>query len=169
MNDNNSYMGGECMENQDCFICSKHRGQIKIPGGVIYENDLIYVGHIGIEDNNQNYLGHIMIDLKRHVKGIDEMTDEEAKVMGLMSKHIALGLKRCFDVEHVYTHVYGDNVPHLHIHIIPRYRNAPETYWGDNTKLWCGAPRGGENEVEEVCNTLREFLHKSNFKSGSCL
>lgn len=147
------------MENSNCFICSKHKGEINIPGGVIYQDNMVYVGHIGINDDNNNYLGHIMIDLKRHVKGIDEMTDEEASRVGIMIKDIGRGLKATLDVDHVYVQVHGDNVPHLHIHIIPRYKNAPKEFWGTHVKSWDEAPRGGEKEVEIVCTKLRNYLH----------
>jgi hypothetical protein len=42
----------------DCFICRKHRGEISIPGGPIYQDDLLYAGHIAIPDEQTSvYLG----------------------------------------------------------------------------------------------------------------
>lgn len=32
--------------NQNCFICMKHEESISVPGGVIYEDDFVYVGHV---------------------------------------------------------------------------------------------------------------------------
>jgi hypothetical protein len=29
----------------DCLICRKHRGEISIPGGVVYEDDLVVASH----------------------------------------------------------------------------------------------------------------------------
>ncbi len=35
------------VQNQfDCFICSKHRGKITVPGDAIFENDLIFHVHL---------------------------------------------------------------------------------------------------------------------------
>lgn len=31
---------------QNCFICKKHIGNIIVPGGAIYEDELVYVGHV---------------------------------------------------------------------------------------------------------------------------
>ena len=31
---------------QNCFICKKHKGNIIVPGGAIYEDELVYVGHV---------------------------------------------------------------------------------------------------------------------------
>ena len=33
-------------EEQNCFICEKHKGNITVPGGAIYEDELVYVGHV---------------------------------------------------------------------------------------------------------------------------
>jgi histidine triad (HIT) family protein len=54
------------MMGENCFICNKHKGTITTAGVTIYEDDFIYVGHID-QDGKPNYLGHMMIDLKRHV------------------------------------------------------------------------------------------------------
>ena len=32
---------------QDCFICSKHRNAQQFHGDTIYEDELVYVGHTG--------------------------------------------------------------------------------------------------------------------------
>ncbi len=51
----------------DCFICRKHRGEVSIPGGAIYEDDLVYVGHAQIrEGQTTTYLGYLMVEPKRH-------------------------------------------------------------------------------------------------------
>ena len=34
----------------DCYICRKHRGELLIPGGAIYEDDLLYAGHIKTDE-----------------------------------------------------------------------------------------------------------------------
>lgn len=146
------------MDYGNCFVCKKHQGTVNIPGGAIYENEIIYVGHIYVEENEQNYLGHIVMDIKRHIKDVDDMSDEEAANVGLVLKHLSRALKACFEIDHVYIHVFGDVVHHLHFHVIPRYKNAPERYWGSNVKFWEGAPRGGTKEVEEVCEILRDYL-----------
>jgi hypothetical protein len=26
----------------DCFVCQKHRGQITVPGGAVYEDEVVY-------------------------------------------------------------------------------------------------------------------------------
>jgi histidine triad (HIT) family protein len=62
------------------------------------------------------------------------------------------------DVEHIYAFVLGDGVPHLHVHVVPRYRGAPPKYWGVHVDEWSDAPRGGPKEIEAICERLRHYL-----------
>jgi histidine triad (HIT) family protein len=69
------------MEEQTCFICRKHQGVIAVPGGCIYENEYVYVGHIGSSDITV-YKGYIIVDLKRHAAGLGDLTEEESQTVG---------------------------------------------------------------------------------------
>jgi histidine triad (HIT) family protein len=86
-------MEGALNMSESCFICDKHQGENLTAGVTIYEDEYVYVGHI---DNNgkPNYLGHIMIDLKRHVPTLAEMNPEEAKAFGLFMSRVSNALKK---------------------------------------------------------------------------
>ncbi|QOY35396.1 HIT family protein [Anaerobacillus isosaccharinicus] len=148
----------------NCFICDKHNGTITTAGNTIYEDDYIYVGHI---DNNgkPNYLGHIMIDLKRHVPTLAEMNPEEAKAFGVMMARLSKALKEVEDAEHVYALVSGNSVPHLHMHLVARYPNTPEQYWGPFSVYDAPNARMGENsEVMELCNRIKTYLETNPYE-----
>jgi histidine triad (HIT) family protein len=147
--------------NQACFICRKHKGEVVVPGGCIYEDEFVYVGHIGSKEE-LIYLGYLIIDLKRHVPGIGDMTENESKTIGYVLNHMGKALKRIENAEHIYCYVQGDAFPHFHIHLIPRYPNTPQEYW-DPMKLknWEKA-QGRVKEIEELCNRLRNYLRESN-------
>lgn len=114
----------------DCFVCRKHRGIEEVSGGVIYEDDLIYVSHADLwGDETDHYLGHVFIEPKRHAAGLGDLTDKEAKAIGLFTSRLAQALEHTEDVEHVYSFVIGDHVPHVHVHVIGRYPGAPREYW----------------------------------------
>jgi histidine triad (HIT) family protein len=113
----------------DCFVCRKHRGEIVIPGGTIYEDALVYAGHVQIrEENADAYLGHLMVEPKRHAPGLADLTDTEAQALGLLVARLSRALKTSEVAEHVYAFVLGDHVAHLHIHLVPRYPGAPREY-----------------------------------------
>ena len=141
----------------DCFICQKHRGEIALPGGAIYEDHLVYAGHVRA-DQGVVYLGHLMIDLKRHAPGLAELTNEEAQALGVLVARLSRALKASEDAEHVYLFVFGDQVPHLHLHLIPRYPGTPKEYWGVRIDEWPDAPHGDATDVAALCERLRVYL-----------
>jgi histidine triad (HIT) family protein len=141
----------------ECFICRKHRGEITIPGGAIYEDHLVYAGHIR-SDQGSTYLGYLMAELKRHTPGLAEQTDEEAQALGLLVARLSRALKASEGAEHVYLFVFGDHVPHLHVHVVPRYPGTPREYLGIRVDEWPDAPRGGAAEIGALCERLRTYL-----------
>ena len=145
----------------DCFICKKHVGIIQTSGVTIYENDYVYVGHID-RNGEPNYLGHIMIDLKRHAPTLGDMTMEEAKAFGMIIARVSKALMESENAEHIYSYVMGDAVPHLHMHLVPRYPNTPKENWGPNAVYdWEDAPMGDNNEVIAFCNRIKTYLEKN--------
>lgn len=144
-----------------CFICEKHAGNIETSGVTIYEDDYVFVGHID-RKGEPNYLGHIMIDLKRHVPTLGDMNMEEAKAFGLIMARVSKALLETEKAEHIYSYVLGDAVAHLHLHIVPRYPNTPKEYWGPKAVYdWPDAPMGTNNEVVELCEQIKQYLESN--------
>lgn len=143
---------------QDCFICNKHEGKINTSGVMIYEDEYVYVGHID-RNGDPNYLGHIMIDLKRHVPTLGGMNLEEAKTFGVAMARVSKALMESEKAEHIYSFVAGNAVPHLHMHLVPRYPNTPKQYWGPNEVYdWEDAPMGDNDDVIKLCTRLKNYL-----------
>jgi histidine triad (HIT) family protein len=143
---------------EDCFICKKHRGEIYIPGGAIYEDALVYAGHVRLSEQGDAYLGYLMAEPKRHAAGLADLTEEEAQALGWLITRLSKALKDCMASEHVYAFVLGDGAAHLHVHLVPRYPGAPRHYWGFHVDEWPDAPRGGTEKVEALCQRVREYL-----------
>jgi histidine triad (HIT) family protein len=145
-------------EREECFVCRKHRGLISMPGGAIYEDDLVYAGHILLNNAGTAYLGWLVAETKRHTPGLAEVTDSEAQALGLLMARLSRALKACEGAEHIYSFVLGDGVPHLHIHVVPRYPGTPREYWGTRIDEWPDAPRGDAAQVAALCERVREYL-----------
>ena len=150
-------MSAQDQQTADCLVCRKHRGEINLPGGAIYEDHLVYAGHI-LSDQGPTYLGYLMVELKRHAPGLADQTDEEAQALGLLVARLSRALKASEGAEHVYLFVFGHHVPHLHLHLVPRYPGAPRAYWGTKVDEWPDAPRGDAAEIAAVCERLRNWL-----------
>ena len=146
----------------DCLICRKHRGEISIPGGVVYEDDLVVASHSLIaEGETESYLGILFVEPKRHIPSFAELTAEEAQRAGLLISKLSKALKDSEGAEHVYLFVLGHHVPHLHIWPVPRYPGTPREFWGLRVDEWPDAPKGGVAEIDALSDRMRGQLDTS--------
>ena len=143
-----------------CLICAKHRGDPPTPGGPVYEDELVFVGHaFDVEGTGGDaYLGHLLLEPKRHVAGLDRLQADEAEQIGRLLPPLARALKESEGAEHVYSAVIGHHVPHLHVHLFPRYPGTPPEYSFMNVDEWDGSPKGGEAEIAVISSRLRAQL-----------
>ncbi len=145
----------------DCLVCRKHRGEIAVPGGFIYENDLISISHAQLlGEERTHYLGHVFVETRRHVPELADLAAEEAQAIGLWVSRAAQALMQAEGMEHVYSFFIGDGVPHVHVHVIGRRPGAPREYWGPGVDDWPDAPRGGEAEIAQVTARLRAYVRE---------
>jgi histidine triad (HIT) family protein len=145
----------------ECLVCRKYKGLIPVPGGAIFENELIFISHAQLFGSEKDhYLGHVFVETRRHVAELADLTEEEARTLGLYVSRIANALLHTENMEHIYSFVIGDGVPHVHVHVIGRYPGAPREYWGPKVDEWPAAPRGGEPEIAALAARLRDFLHE---------
>jgi len=148
----------------DCFICRKHqdRGPL-VPGGPVAEDDLVLVSHIPPAaalggEGTIAYLGHLFVEPRRHAPGLGDLTDAEARAVGSWCTRASRALRDVAGAEHVYAAVLGDGVPHLHVHLLPRFPGTPREYWGVHVNTWPEAGRGTAAEVADLVQTLRDYL-----------
>ena len=92
---------------------------------------------------------------RRHAPGLGDLTDAEAAALGVASAHLSRALMSVLPAEHAYAAIVGDQVPHLHLHLLPRYPGTPPEYWWDRVDEWPDAPRGDEHAVSKLVERLR--------------
>jgi histidine triad (HIT) family protein len=144
---------------ETCLVCMKHSGHSHVPGGAIYEDELLFLSHAPLwGEEKSHYLGHLFLEPKRHVAELSELSEEEAMALGLHASRAARALMQTEGVEHVYAFLIGDGVPHVHLHIIGRYPGAPRAYWGPSVDEWPEAPRGADEEIVRVAARIRTYL-----------
>ena len=124
-----------------CFVCEKHALGSDVPGGIVYQDDLTYVGHLLPPGLDGVYLGYLMVEPVRHVDGLGGLSAEEAAALGQATTRAARALAQSEGAEHVYSFVIGDTVDHLHVHLVPRYPGTPTEFWGTAVRDWLDAPR----------------------------
>jgi diadenosine tetraphosphate (Ap4A) HIT family hydrolase len=143
----------------DCFVCRKHKSLEFVPGGPIYEDDLVFSGHSwSMSEQETTYLGGFIVEPKRHVPTWAELNDEEAETIGIVIRNVSRALKKGANAEHVYVFVLGHHVPHLHVWVVPRYPDTPREFWGLDLFEWPDRPTGGQAEVDEICERVRAYM-----------
>jgi diadenosine tetraphosphate (Ap4A) HIT family hydrolase len=148
----------------DCFVCRKHRERGPLlPGGPVAEDELALVSHIVTPDalgreGSTAYLGHLLVEPRRHAPGLADLTDAEARSVGGWCTRASRALRDVSGAEHVYAAVFGDEVPHLHVHLLPRFPGTPREYWGIRVNQWPQARRGSAAEIEVLVRELRGYL-----------
>ncbi len=142
----------------DCFVCRKHRGELVMPGGVLYQDDLVFATHGSFDGADTGFPGVLFVEPRRHVPGMAGLTRAEAERIGWVTSRLARALEACTDAQRTYVEVLGHHVPHLHVWIIPRYPDAPAKLWGVQLVRGPQAPQADEAEVAALCERLREHL-----------
>ena len=83
---------------EECFICLKHRGGSGAAGGAVFENALIFIGHAAIsKDGTLPYLGHYLVEPKRHTAEMGDLSDAEAQAVGLQLTRTARVLQQVLE------------------------------------------------------------------------
>jgi histidine triad (HIT) family protein len=141
-----------------CFICDKHAEGGTAEGGVLYEDDLVYVGHLHTMGSPTVYRGYLMVETKRHVAGLGELSDDEAAAVGRLVNRASRALRNGAGADHVFAYVYGTGIPHLHVHLAPRYPETPREFWGPSIREWPEAPMVDPISMRRLVEELREHL-----------
>ncbi len=81
--------------------------------------------------------------------------------MGWWCTRASRALREVARAEHVYAAVFGDGVPHLHVHLLPRFAGTPREYWGIHVNQWPQARRGTAAEIGALVHELRGYLADS--------
>jgi diadenosine tetraphosphate (Ap4A) HIT family hydrolase len=136
----------------ECLVCDKHAAAD--PGIEVHRGDLVYVGHLPATP--ETYLGHLFVEPLEHLPGLAQLSPEQAAAVGQAMRRTAAALIAAGH-DHVYAFVFGNAVPHLHVHLLGRCPGAPEEYRGTSVDEWPDAPRGDAQEVASYVARLREL------------
>ncbi len=146
----------------DCIVCRKHRSEIPVPGGFIYEDDMLVASHAQLRDGEDKaYMGTLFIEPKRHADGIEDLTEEEAAAVGHLARRLSQALKTVTNAEHIYLFRFGHDVHHFHLWLVPRYPGTPREYWGTKVDEWPEAPFGTFDEIAAFVDKIRQEFNKT--------
>lgn len=101
----------------DCLFCGIIRGEI--PAKKVHEDEFTYA----FEDINPQAPTHVLVVPKKHIRGLKELTPEDAETVGRCHL-VAANLARQRGIESGYRTVLnvgpgaGQSVFHLHVHLL---------------------------------------------------
>lgn len=106
---------------ESCIFCRIIRGEI--PSYKIYEDERT----LAFLDINPSALGHTLIIPKAHVTRIEDLSEEDAEALFRTLHRLVGGIQDAMEVPSSTIGINngpesGQEVPHVHIHVIPRTR-----------------------------------------------
>ncbi len=142
---------------KNCGFCApckdKHEFGIKIKDLSVSTLDL---------QREQDYRGYcVLIFKKRHVTGLEQLSDEEYKNY---TDDLRLSMKAIFNAvkpDHMNYATLGNGVPHLHYHIIPRYKGDPRwrtTVWTPYPSAMAHKVLNSEQEYDELVAEIKKHF-----------
>ena len=138
------------MTDKNCIFCRIAAGEI--PSGTIYEDQDFKV----IMDISPASRGHAIILTKNHAADIFELPEQDASRIFVVAKKVALAMKKVLGCEGINIlqnngELAGQTVFHLHIHLIPRYKD-------DTVSIkWINNESDG-TELELLAQSLKEAV-----------
>ena len=112
------YFWRDNMDN--CIFCKIANGSIN--SNTIYEDDLVRV----FMDANPVSVGHLLIVPKKHYENILDMPNELLMHEQVVARDMLKLLKDKLNIDGLtltQNNLYGQEVKHYHLHLIPRYVN----------------------------------------------
>ena len=102
---------------ENCIFCKIVNKEI--PCTKIYEDEnfLTFLDIQPVSD------GHLLVIPKKHITWMQDADDETVSEIFKLSKKLMLAIKSGIGCDYVQLSIVGKDVPHFHIHLIPRYFN----------------------------------------------
>ncbi|MBA2680449.1 MAG: hypothetical protein H0U76_18880 [Ktedonobacteraceae bacterium] len=100
-----------------CVLCQGATSDDELVRIEVWKNDLwrLTVARLA-EIPGFSYLEPI-----RHISSITQLDGQEARTFGEVLAHVTHTLQQITRSERVYVYIFGDSVPHLHIHLAPHF------------------------------------------------
>ena len=117
--------------------------------------------------SNQCYLGRCVVILKRHAEDLSEITDNERDELFTILKSLKAALGSAFKPNLLNYSSLGNELRHVHVHVIPRYEKpvvfAGKTFtddrWGKNPSPYSKDFAIPTKTIEAIASIVRSKLN----------
>ena len=104
----------------------------------------------------QTYRGRCNVALNRHVGNLFELSDAELSSFILDVAKVGKAVDKVFSPNKINYGSYGDKVPHLHIHVVPKYEGGAD--WGSTFEMNPRKIYLPDDEYDRMIEDLRKYL-----------
>ena len=132
----------------DCIFC-------KIVAGVKEEDKLWEdENHIAILDIVPFIKGHTLVIPKKHSRWVWDINEKEYIEYMLAVRKVAEILKKAFDIDCVQEFIVGMEVPHTHVHLLPRTKDDGFPEFPKKPL----DPKPSDEEMKEIFEKIKKAL-----------
>lgn len=110
-------------DDRNCFYCAKDQNLHALMR-LICKTDTSDIYLL----NDQAHRGRCIVAYKKHVREPFQLSPSERRLFFEDVSTVAQAVYELFSPQKINYAIYGDHVPHLHIHIVPKHENGPA--WG---------------------------------------
>lgn len=135
---------------EDCLFCKIISGEI--PSYRVYEDEAVYA-FLDIYPASE---GHTLVAPKKHFNSFTDLGAEDIAALFEAAKKVTLALEKAFSASGMNIgvnngEVAGQEVPHVHVHVIPRKKGDGGR--GIKSIVWT---EPGTNNLEAVAEKIRK-------------
>lgn len=126
---------------ENCIFCKIIKGEI--PSTKVYEDSDFFA----FLDINPVVKGHAILIPKVHTRWMQDSSDEEIQKIFVVAKTLMNKIKSSLSSDYVSLHIVGEEVPHFHIHLMPRH-------FGDTVATFISTSYDSIEEKNEYANKI---------------
>lgn len=104
----------------------------------------------------QSHPGRLIVALKEHANDLADLSDAQRDAFFADVATAARAIRKAFNPDKINYAAFGDLVPHLHFHLVPKYRDQFE--WGGTFIMNPQQKVMTDAECEEVAKKIRAAL-----------
>ena len=137
---------------KDCFYCEKDDR---------LQDLMIKIEELQISDfylnRDQTHPGRCILAFNQHKKEVFELTSSELHRFMEDLSIAAKALQEAFAPDKINYAIFGDIVSHLHVHLVPKYKNGEN--WGEAFQNSPPSPqKRRESDYEQLIHRIKKQL-----------
>ena len=104
------------MSDTDCPLCAGSQMDDVLMRTEVWSDDLWRLTVANVSE----VAGFSYLEPKKHISDITQLSDQEAATFGRTIAMTSAAIRAATGADLVYVYIFGDQVPHLHVHLAPR-------------------------------------------------